>query len=1344
MPTLNNKTLRSLLVFIAISTTCSAADTPDKWKKQVDVWCSSAAETGNCNNTTAAANCCDLVCLQEGKIVDSTIVTFRTCPDKTSSFVLTTLIDIANKQNIRFQGSSGNTTLQCNGNNQTGITFSNITNLYMENFYLNGCGVNPTEENTDGQNVTVVGSLNIINCVNVTMTNVTIHGGYGVGLVVTNTTGEFILENSNFTNNIAHNDTQYTKGGGMFVNIGSSQMNNTVSYIIKDCTFTSNKSPASINKTRFLFSDFNCTQNDLSERGGGLHITIEGDASNNNFNISGCKFSKNSAPRGGGMFVVVKDSAKNNTVTVHSTVFVNNNCQRGGGALQIGYIPIASETDTWLNNRINIHNCTFEDNRAKYGGGVAVFSTFGSLFDLRNEINFTNCTWRNNSAQLATAVDISVPSWETYMTGRYLPSPVFSNCMFVNNSFRDCHVNGATYLESSAFVTTGFRVMFEGRTQFISNCGTAIYAMSSTIDFATNSNATFLRNSGITGGALALIGLSVFFVRDNSTFLFEKNTAIESGGAIYFHSYDLHLFTSSKTCFVQHQGDTPRSVSIAFKNNKADYSWSRDMASNDTASNDMASKERNRGNSLFATTFTPCLGKCAQLWTNDTMTVEDSLQCIADFNFNFDSQTKQRIRFSTDADHFMDDAKESNSCDAKCPIIVDSDNGKVWRNDAFDINQINDDVEITLPVVPGKSTPIPLKLVDDLCREIYFIVKVRVKHSSMSTISINSAHAVITDKNIILYGKPKDNGTVELTTASTRKKVATLKVEMSECPPGYVIEGDERHKFCECSADTKNKSYIGIERCNNSLFQAYVKRGYWVGYLNESLDKENDLATAICPRGYCLFGEKKNSNESEYLLPPTSTLGQFACSANRIGRLCGRCTENSSAYYHSMTHVCGSNNSCHLGWIFYILTELVPVTILFVLVILCNISFTSGATNGVIFFMQVIDTMKIDGVNFIWIKGTWFRRTYKFIYRMFSSNFFALQELSFCLQQGASGLDLLAIKYITILYGLVLIIITVLVIKLCNFKNLCRRYKKFKDSNFSLKRSIIHGLSAFLVISYSECTRVSILILTQGTLRFGHKQQKIVAFYNGEYEFFGTEHLTYAIPALMFIIAIGIIPPALLLGYPLCYKLFALLRIEESRCLHLTCKIFPLEKFKPVFDSFQGTFKDRFRCFAGLYFFYRLFALLIFSFTSDFNAHCTMTGITLIFMLGLHAACRPYKLAWHNVLDAAIFANLAIINTITFYNFSLSSGGPRYQDTVEIMSLIQGVLIILPLIYLGLYTAFHCVHKLKAVCVCKKRKESIQDSTDDILDMVDHRILDESLNELSDYHLLNTDSDKVQ
>ena len=51
---------------------------------------------------------------------------------------------------------------------------------------------------------------------------------------------------------------------------------------------------------------------------------------------------------------------------------------------------------------------------------------------------------------------------------------------------------------------------------------------------------------------------------------------------------------------------------------------------------------------------------------------------------------------------------------------------------------------------------------------------------------------------------------------------------------------------------------------------------------------------------------------------------------------------------------------CNYGILFYFLSELLPLTLLFITILVMNISFTSGAVNGFILFAQVIDLLYID------------------------------------------------------------------------------------------------------------------------------------------------------------------------------------------------------------------------------------------------------------------------------------------------------------------------------------------------------------------------------------------------
>ncbi len=398
------------------------------------------------------------------------------------------------------------------------------------------------------------------------------------------------------------------------------------------------------------------------------------------------------------------------------------------------------------------------------------------------------------------------------------------------------------------------------------------------------------------------------------------------------------------------------------------------------------------------------------------------------------------------------------------------------------------------------------------------------------------------------------------------------------------------------------------------------------------------------------------------------------------------------------------------------------MTALFLVIIFFNISFTSGPLNGVIFFMQIVNTMKLNAENYIVFEDhvEVISGIYKFTQQIFTLNFFSSDVLSFCLWEGASALDMLAFRYVTIIYSLLLVIVTILLLRLCSLS----------QRMLNLKRSIIHGLSAFLVMSYSECTRVSLSIITIGTLYVSPNKthpEKYVAFYNGNYPYLEAQHLKYAIPAIFFLATLVTIPPLLLLIYPLCYKVFALLIIEESKCLHIVCKIIPLEKIKPLFDSIQGAFKDQFRFFAGLYFLYRFSLQLTFTWISTLNSYYSITAVQLVCILFLHCICCPYKNFWHNALDAFFFLLLNAINIITLYNYRLLCL-PKSNDHYKYISAftnLQCALTFLPLIYLILYMTYCIAMRIRSTCRClTKNKQEEHEDINYILHELDTRSID--------------------
>ena len=218
----------------------------------------------------------------------------------------------------------------------------------------------------------------------------------------------------------------------------------------------------------------------------------------------------------------------------------------------------------------------------------------------------------------------------------------------------------------------------------------------------------------------------------------------------------------------------------------------------------------------------------------------------------------------------------------------------------------------------------------------------------------------------------------------------------------------------------------------------------------------------------------------------------------------------------------------------------------------------------------------------------------------------------------------------------------------------------------------------------------------------------------------GVEHLPYAVPAIFLSLFVLILPPVLLLIYPIHFKVLSLLRIGETKVAHCFCS--PLDKLKPFFDSFQSCFKDEFRFFSGLYFVYRFFIMLnlVISYLQD---SFFFLEVQLIGMLLLHAVCHPYKERSHNIIDALLFGKLAAINAITYYNITLSATTQATVLSLSLTTWIQILLVILPMpimlccLFVRSALARKCWNHF-----CSKHNQSSTDSWPDD-DELPHRII---------------------
>ena len=1211
-------------------------------------------------------------------VKDSTLIQLNT-----SELNLNTLVVFEKKNHISIVGFNGNTTITCLPSNSTrgaGLAFIAVQDLTLVNLTFLNCGAlhNSTTASYEANNSTLLfrSTIYILNCTDVALTNIAVRHSLGNGLAFFDTHGTVRVENSAFEwNRVPESDALTDPGGGgVYVeftycspghykcnhSIGHKlRLSSNITYTFHNCHFESNNA-STLDSYNTGFMRAKGTYFQGLGRGGGLSVFLKGLTESNIINVSNCSFRGNSAIWGGGLYVAFQDSPKNNTVIVNNSTFENNVCYKhGGGGADVGYLFF--KDDLPQNNSIIFQHCTFTNNTAKFGGGIEFYSSqVKELYsNLNNTILFLNCTWRQNKARYGSAVDMS--PLKSFLSTCFLPVPVFENCTFVSNwvlyKYGCSKCSKQSKVGKGTVLAVGYRVQVRGTLRFENNNGSAMYMTSSSIEFTAGANVSFINNSGENGGAIALIGFSAIEVDDNSLVKFVNNSAIRWGGAVYVYSINKHDYISSRSCFIQYIGSKPqyeRNIFFTFIGNQI-----------------ARSNHSQYGCSIFTTSMTPCHHFCNRN-SSTKLTIENAFHCIANFTY----------------------------MNSVCEYEISTSGGEFLVNGSF-----------PLKVIPGKEFELPIAIQDDFSHKVPTVYHIAVNHAGNSTIEVDRAYSYISDKRVELYGHPNNAGIVVLSKTDFREISLSFGVHMQQCPPGYILSNDSRFGFslptCICSINS-NYSYYGLYRCKDIHFQAYLHYGYWMGY--DSNETEYGLLTAYCPTGFC-FHER--GYELYYLLPPNASreaLDKLVCGTYRTGILCGKCRNGSSVHYHTENFNCGKNEFCKVGWLFYIISELVPVTVIFVLVMIFNVSFTSGATNGFIFFAQVMDSLQVTASGFIWFPSMQytFTKAHRFIYRLFNLDFFSTNELSFCLWEGATTLDVVAFKFVTVAYALLLVLATILLMNFCNVYRWCPSLKVS-----TVKSSIIHGLSAFLIMCYAQCTKVSFNILEYtGLCSRGYQYNRTVVFRQGEVSYFSKEHLPYALPALFCLVTIVAIPPILLISYPLCYKILALFKLSESKYTRYVSKFIPLLKLKPLLDSLQSCFKDNLRFFAGLYFVYR-FTLLATSFTSSLGLFYTVLEIQLIVMLAIHSLAHPYEKQWHNILDTLIFADLAIINGMTFYNYTRVSSGLDYQHILGITISIQLVLIYLPMLYIVGYVAVYTVSTIKGIVMRNKKQFNPPDLLDD-------------------------------
>lgn len=1142
----------------------------------------------------------------------------------------------------RLQGVSGGTLVSCSG--ESGILLLDVHNLCILDMDFKGCGFSfKTKLGISFRAAVLISGSN-----SVSITNCKFLQSDGTGLVLVNNSEVNITYSTfdcNTLNGTKFDNMTVNSGGGIYLSLSCYRQDNGCMNFIDNCSFTGN---LQVSGKEGKAEELLCVESGFFSfdytGGGGLSVRFPNLSHNVSLFVSYSDFTNNSGSWGGGAKIIFCNDTKGNNLEFLGCTFEGNKApEYGGGAVDAGFLGTSV-----THNHLKFSQIQFESNHAFAGGGVYLFSIVDAERQ-ENLVVFLNSTWQGNRAHYGSAIDLLPPFFHMVSLK---PKVVITDCHFQENTIDNMQMHKDDLVKrigEGIIMATEYVIEFNGEITFSKNNGTCLYATSSVIFFKNESKALFLGNVAQYGAGISLIGFSIIIVSEYTDVTFCNNTGLRRGGAIYVFSIDKNDYAFSQHCFIQKlsSSQSRKNVNFNFFGNKA--------VSNVT----YQGFHRNfKDDSIYGRSLAFCKRRGTE---------EYEFSKIGNFRYCNICVNETAKEHKCPKSHATDPLISSHEKE----FYVNSDQG-------------------SLTFIPGKMFELPLIIADSTSNsssKLQILLLVSLNNSRNSNIILPPEYTYINMYSLKLYGKPNDMAKLILTEWGLRKYSITFNITAEYCPPLFRINGTFA---CICISPVE-LNFVEFHKCN--YYRASLRLGYWIGYEDnysgeEKKNSSSDhytLLSSYCPRGYCASLD----NTVYYReLPETFTddLSETVCN-KRNGTLCGVCSNSTTVYFHSETFQCGSMDRCHLGPLFYILSEILPLTLLFLFVIFFDINFTSGSLNGFIFFAQMYDTISQIGASFITYSDHYskFSLFHRLVYKIFNIDFFDIDELSFCLFQTPNTLSILMMKYVTVMYGFILIVGTVWLVRFCS-KFRCL---KIRPSRLSL----LQGLSAFLVMIYSQCIYVSFAIINPINIYNGRQYHSTVVFFQGNWKYFKLKHLPYALTAVFCIVTLAFVPLFLIL-YPLSNKILAYFKIEETRVVKFISQMIPTAKFKPIFDCFQGTFKDDFRYFAGLYFVYRI-AIHAARFHSNVIVIHTIIEATIIGMLVLHNMAWPYQNKLHNIIDLLIFANLAVINSLKLLNFFFSEKGIQTKKLIRVIHWIQLFFICLPLVGLSLGMGHVLFRKLK-------------------------------------------------
>ena len=551
-----------------------------------------------------------------------------------------------------------------------------------------------------------------------------------------------------------------------------------------------------------------------------------------------------------------------------------------------------------------------------------------------------------------------------------------------------------------------------------------------------------------------------------------------------------------------------------------------------------------------------------------------------------------------------------------------------------------------------------------------------------------------------------------------------------------IVSGPESLKLCSTNSNCTNVSInSGLHQYTCSFSICYFgERDFFdtdvmisIETLNYSTCK-NITITTYCPIiGSNVYPINTTTGKCEYFCnylngscynysAPACYFDIFGdtCALNRRGSLCGFCDYSVPINLPNECVQCDP----HIGWILFVTVQLLPVTVMVLLIIVLNIQLTSGSINGLVFYSQIVTTIYPGltglaprdyssalffgniGCSNSYLNN--FAYLYVPIIIIFNLDFtLILYVHPLCISFATTPLGALSFRYIIGLYPLVLLLLLyvwitlydkgykIIVLITIPIHRLSARFWRMTN----IEPSLPHSIASIYLLCFMQLAATSFILLHPSINYNG----EIVFFNDGTLHYFGWPHSFAGIFAILVLILLVLIPMLYIQLYP--FKQFHKL----LECLHLN----NWQMLTSLGDVFTGLYKNGttnkldYRYFAGFYLLLRIIILVLHIIPNGYAIIITQACLFGIFS-GAIMIFRPHKRDLNNFTEFFIFISLTIMSALA-----------TNQSEVYI---VESIVYFSPSLFFGLiifvYIVYWTIKKIiSCCCYCRAHRLSSNTNT---------------------------------